>query len=154
MTDVINKLNILNKTISAMESCTGGSLMNSFTNINGSSNVFKYGAVTYSNEFKIKMGVSKSVIKEYTVYSNEVANEMSKSISKFTNSNYGVGITGQINCFDVNNKVDNNNIVYISVYDRDNDCFYNDVYTCVDDTRENNKKMIVERVINVLNNIL
>ena len=154
MTDVINKLNILNKTISAMESCTGGALMNSFTNINGSSNVFKYGAVTYSNEFKIKMGVSKSVIKEYTVYSNEVANEMSKSISKFTNSNYGVGITGQINCFDINNKVDNNNKVYISVYDRDNDCFYNDVFTCVDDTRENNKKMIVERVINILNNIL
>ena len=154
MTDVINKLNILNKTISAMESCTGGALMNSFTNINGSSNVFKYGAVTYSNEFKIKMGVSESVIKQYTVYSNEVANEMSKSISKFTNSNYGVGITGQINCFDVNNKVDNNNIVYISVYDRDNDCFYNDVFTCVDDTRENNKKMIVERVINILNNIL
>lgn len=154
MTDVINKLNILNKTISAMESCTGGALMNSFTNINGSSNVFKYGAVTYSNEFKIKMGVSKSVIKEYTVYSNEVANEMSKSISKFTNSNYGVGITGQINCFDVNNKVDNNNKVYISVYDRDNDCFYNDVFTCVNDTRENNKKMIVERVINILNNIL
>ena len=154
MTDVINKLNTLNKTISAMESCTGGALMNSFTNINGSSNVFKYGAVTYSNEFKIKMGVSESVIKQYTVYSNEVANEMSKCISNFTNSNYGVGITGQINCFDLSNKVDNNNKVYISVYDRDNDCFYNDVYTCIDDTRENNKKMIVERVINILNNIL
>ena len=154
MTDVINKLNTLKKTISAMESCTGGALMNSFTNINGSSNVFKYGAVTYSNEFKIKMGVSKSVIKEYTVYSNEVANEMSKCISNFTNSNYGVGITGQINCFDINNKVDNNNKVYISVYDKDNDCFYNDIFICIDDTRENNKELIVERVINILNNIL
>ena len=58
MEEIIKKLTKLDKTISTMESCTGGGLANAITNIEGASEVFKYGAVTYSNEFKIKMGVS------------------------------------------------------------------------------------------------
>ena len=61
-----NKLNILikeltdmNKTISTMESCTGGALVNEITNIPGASEVIMFSAVTYSNEYKIKMGVKK-----------------------------------------------------------------------------------------------
>ena len=59
---IVEKLCKLSKTISTMESCTGGSLSNAITNIEGASEVFKYGAITYSNEFKIKMGVSKDII--------------------------------------------------------------------------------------------
>lgn len=43
------------------------------------------------------MGVDASVINNYTVYSIETAKEMSKNISKFANSDYGLGVTGQIN---------------------------------------------------------
>ena len=50
MKELVNKLIKLNKTISTMESCTGGFLANSIINIEGSSKVFKFGAVTYSNE--------------------------------------------------------------------------------------------------------
>ena len=105
MKEIVKRLIKLNKTISTMESCTGGFLANEITNIEGSSEVFKYSAVTYSNEYKIKMGVNKKVIDKYTVYSKETANEMSKNISDFTSSNYGVGITGQINRIDKRNSM-------------------------------------------------
>ena len=51
--------------------------------------------------------------------------EMSKNISLFTNSNYGIGITGKLNRQDKNNKFGSNNKVYISIYDKELDKFYN-----------------------------
>ena len=84
------------KTISSMESCTGGNFANEVTNIEGSSEVLKFSAVTYSNEFKIKMGVDEHLIDKYSVYSIEVARCMSKKISEYTDSDYGIGITGKI----------------------------------------------------------
>ena len=54
MEEIIKKLTELSKTIATMESCTGGAVANSITNIEGASLVFKFGAVTYSNEYKIK----------------------------------------------------------------------------------------------------
>lgn len=104
MEEIVRLLKQNNKTISTMESCTGGSIASAITNIEGSSEVLKFSAVTYSNEFKIKMGVDKTIIDKYTVYSPEVANEMSKNISNFTSSNYGIGITGQLNRYDPYNK--------------------------------------------------
>ena len=93
-----------NKKISTMESCTGGEIASTITNIEGASNVFEFSAVTYSNEYKIKMGVNKEVINKYSVYSIETANEMSKTISKYTNANYSIGVTGQLKRKDPNNK--------------------------------------------------
>ena len=77
MKDIVLLLKKKNKTISTMESCTGGGVANAITNIEGASEVLKYSAVTYSNEFKIKMGVSSEVIDKYSVYSMETAMEMS-----------------------------------------------------------------------------
>ena len=42
---------------------------------------------------KLKWEYSSEVIDKYTVYSQETADEMSKNITKFANSDYGVGIT-------------------------------------------------------------
>ena len=154
MKEIIEKLIKLNKTISTMESCTGGALANCITNIPGASEVFKYGAITYSNEYKIKMGVSKSVIDEYSVYSMNTANEMSKSISEFTNSNYGVGVTGKLKRQDINNLSGEDNIVYISVYDKDNNHYYNKELTVIYETREENKKYVIDSIIELLREVL
>ena len=43
------------------------------------------------------MGVDSEVIEKYSVYSIETAHEMSKNISKFANSDIGIGITGKLN---------------------------------------------------------
>ena len=52
------------ETIATMESCTGGGVANAITCIEGASEVLKFSAVTYSNQYKIKMGVSADVINE------------------------------------------------------------------------------------------
>ena len=154
MKDIVEKLIKLNKTISTMESCTGGSVANEITNISGSSKVIKFSAVTYCNEFKIKMGVDKNIIDKYTVYSIETANEMSKNISKYTNSNYGIGITGQINEKDESNKTSEDNKIYISIYDKDLNKFYNKTITAIDKSRVENKKYIIKVIEEMLENIL
>ena len=154
MKELINKLTILNKTISTMESCTGGGISNAITNVEGASEVFSFGAVTYSNNFKIKMGVDSSIIDKYTVYSMEVAKEMSKKVSIFSNSNYGVGVTGKLNKVDKNNPYGEDNIVYISIYDRDNDTFYNDEVKVLKSTRKENKDIIINKIKDKLLSIL
>ena len=154
MKKIIEKLTNLNKTISTMESCTGGGIANAITNIEGASEVFKFSAVTYSNEYKIKMGVDKNIIDEYSVYSMETANEMSKNISNFTNSNYGVGITGKLNRVDRFNPYGLDNVVYISIYDKDNDKYYNSIVEAKLSTRKDNKELVINEVITLLDNIL
>lgn len=154
MNEVIKLLTEKNKTISTMESCTGGGIANAITNIEGSSEVFKFGAVTYSNEYKIKMGVSSNIIDKYTVYSTETSNEMSKNISNYTNSNYGIGVTGKLNRVDKFNLYGEDNIVYISIYDRDNDKYYNKIVKAICDNREDNKKLVIDMVTNMFKKVV
>ena len=145
MRQIVSQLKKLNKTIATMESCTGGAVVNSITNIEGASDVLKFSAVTYSNEYKIKMGVSSDIIDKYSVYSIETADEMSKNISLFACSDYGVGITGKLNRIDKNNLYGEDNVVFISIYDSENDKFY---------TREENKELIINQIILMLHDVL
>lgn len=93
---IVKFLNEQNKTISFMESCTGGFLANKITNVSGASNVLKVSLVTYSNEYKMKFGVTKNKLDKYTVYSMETAREMAKSVSEFAASDFGIGVTGEL----------------------------------------------------------
>ena len=94
---------------------------NEITNIEGASNVIAFSAVTYSNEFKIKMGVPKEVIDKYTVYSIETAFEMAKAIASFSHSTYGLGVTGKLNKQDPNNLLGDTKTIYICIYDSKRD---------------------------------
>ena len=154
MQRIIKKLTDLNKTIATMESCTGGGVANSITNIEGASEVIKFSAVTYSNEFKIKMGVSKDIILKYSVYSIETAMEMSKSISVFANSNYGIGITGKLNRVDKHNMFGNDNVVFVSIYDKDLDKFYNYQIEVDKPSRKENKELVINLIIEKLLEII
>lgn len=151
---LVEKLIENNKTISTMESCTGGALVSAITDIDGASSILKYSAVTYSNEFKIKMGVSKEVIDKYSVYSKETADEMSYNISKFTNSDYGVGITGKLNRVDENNPYGKNNVVFISIYDKEKNKFYNERVKAIKPSRKENKKLVIDKIIEEMIEIL
>ena len=154
MKDIVLLLKKKNKTISTMESCTGGGVANAITNIEGASEVLKYSAVTYSNEFKIKMGVSSEVIDKYSVYSMETAMEMSKAISEFTNSSIGIGITGKLNRVDINNPYGEDNIVYISVYNREENKCYNKELKVDKSSRKDNKELVINEIINMLKDII
>lgn len=140
------------ETIATMESCTGGGVANAITNIEGASEVLKYSAVTYSNQYKIKMGVNADVINEFSVYSMETAHEMALNISKFANADFGVGITGKLNRADENNNFGKDNEVFVSIYYKEN--FY-DMSIKVDrKTRKQNKDEVIQRIIEKLGEIL
>ena len=143
MERIVKELIKLNKTISTMESCTGGAIASAITNIPDASHVIKFSAVTYSNEFKIKMGVSSELIDKYSVYSMEVASCMAKVISEYTNSNYGVGVTGKLKKIDENNLYGDDDLVYLSIYDKENNKYYNEKIKLLFDTRIDNKNQII-----------
>ena len=144
MKELVELLTKQGKTISTMESCTGGGIANAITNTSGSSLVFNYGAVTYSNEYKIKMGVPSEIIDKYTVYSMEVAKAMAKAISNCTNSNYGVGVTGKLREKDNSNPYGEDDIVYLSIYDRESDNYYNEKIKLTNDNRIDCKNEIID----------
>lgn len=154
MEEIIKLLIEQKKTISTMESCTGGGVANAITNVPGASEVLKFSAVTYSNEYKIKMGVKKETIEKYTVYSSEVAKEMSKAISDYTSADYGVGITGRINREDPNNQGGDASLIYVSIYIKEEDKYETFTLNAKDDTRAINKEMIIRAIIGELKFIL
>ncbi len=150
--DIIEELTKRGETIATMESCTGGGVANAITSIEGASEVLKFSAVTYSNEYKIKMGVSKDVIDTYSVYSMETAHEMALNISKFANADIGIGITGKLNRADQNNNFGKDNEVFISILYKDK---YYDMDINVDKkSRAENKEVIIELIIDKLGEVL
>lgn len=154
MEELVNKLILMKKTIASMESCTGGGFANEVTNIPGASDVLKFSAVTYSNEFKEKLGVKKETILEYSVYSMEVAKEMSKQISEFALADYGIGITGKLMKPDKANMHGSDNMVYISIYEKDTDKYYSMSVEVTKDTREENKEFIINLIISEMMRII
>jgi nicotinamide-nucleotide amidase len=81
--------------IAAAESCTGGLLAASLTQLAGSSDVFERGFVTYSDEAKVAMlGVSPSTLERYGAVSRETAEAMAKGAIAHAPVDLAVSITG------------------------------------------------------------
>lgn len=135
--------------ISTMESCTGGLLASLITDISDASTILKFSAVTYSTEYKIKMGVSKDVIDKYTVYSKETAMEMARTISRFAGSDIGVGITGRL----VSN-LDEDKGAYLCIYDARCDKVYTTFVSIIKSTRKENKLEVVKSFIELFNSTI
>ena len=81
-------------TVTAMESCTSGTVASLLTDTEGSSAVMKGSLVTYSNEAKCRFGVPSEVIAEYGVYSPETAVEMARACRRLFSADFGIGVTG------------------------------------------------------------
>ena len=149
MKDIVEYLINNNLTISTMESCTGGALASNITNFENSSKIFKFGAITYSNEFKIKFGVKRKTIKEYSVYSFETAKEMSRRISKYSKSTFGVGITGKLNVADDENPFEDDNAVFISLYDKRDKTYLVKKINVQKTRRKDNKNEVIESFVDM-----
>lgn len=150
--EIIDELKRRGETIATMESCTGGGIADAITSIEGASEVLLFSAVTYSNEYKIKMGVNEDTINKYSVYSMETAHDMSEAICKFANSDMGVGITGKLNRADINNNYGKDNQVFISIYYRG---IHYDMIVNVDkSSRKENKLVLIDMIIDKIGEIL
>lgn len=152
-TEIVKKLIERKITITTMESCTGGALISAITDVEGSSQITEGGFVTYSNEQKIKIGVSKETIDTYGVYSKETAINMAEVCRNIMNAQIGIGITGTLSNIDPNNS----------------DSVQGEVYYCIDfdgrfkvvkkiyvpiESRHEQKKVIINDIFDELKNIL
>ena len=94
--EVVSKLLIdRNIKISTAESCTGGMIASRLIGVPGVSEVFLEGAVTYSNEAKMRtLNVKEQTLKKFGAVSAETAMEMAEGIAKRTGSDISVVTTG------------------------------------------------------------
>jgi nicotinamide-nucleotide amidase len=83
------------KKIALAESCTGGYIAKRITDVPGSSEVFEYGIVSYSNEVKMKLlGVRSKTIEQYTEVSEQTAAEMAEGVRRLSGADIGISVTG------------------------------------------------------------
>jgi nicotinamide-nucleotide amidase len=83
------------KTVATAESCTGGGVASRITNVSGSSEIFRYGWVTYANEAKTKeLGVDEKLLIEHGAVSPEVAKAMAEGALRASGADVAVSVTG------------------------------------------------------------
>lgn len=145
-----------NLTISSVESCTGGSLINRITNVEGASEVTNGGIVTYSNSQKIKLGVPAKIIRKYGVYSEECAETMAGLGMELFESDISIGITGTLSNLDPNNMDSEEGKVYYSIMIKENGKYLNlnSVLLVAIRERSLQKEYIVDQIILELNRFL
>lgn len=82
-------------TLATAESCTGGWLGKSIVDRAGSSDFYRGGWVTYSNQMKIDcLGVSPEVIAQHGAVSREVAEAMANGALRESGADWALSITG------------------------------------------------------------
>ncbi|MFR8104715.1 MAG: CinA family protein [Clostridia bacterium] len=152
---IVKKLQKRKETISFMESCTGGLLANEITNISGASEILKVSLVTYSNAYKEYFGVNPEVIKKYTVYSVETAMEMAKQIANIANSDWGIGVTGQLGRIDPVNPGRKNNEAFYTIYQvNKNHCYTDKICINGERKRQEQKKEVAKAIFEKLLHII
>ena len=83
------------KTVATAESCTGGLVANRITNIPGSSEMFRYGWVTYANEAKMtELGVPAALLEKHGAVSAQVAQAMAEGALRESKADIAVAVTG------------------------------------------------------------
>jgi nicotinamide-nucleotide amidase len=83
------------KTMATAESCTGGWIAQTITEVPGSSAWFDRGFVTYSNAAKVEMlGVSPQTLEKHGAVSAETATEMATGALAHSDAYIAVAVTG------------------------------------------------------------
>jgi nicotinamide-nucleotide amidase len=92
---VVSLLKQRKETLTAAESCTGGSIANKITNVSGASEVFLAGYITYANSAKSDLlNVDPKLIEKHGAVSEAVARAMAEGGRTRAASTYGVATTG------------------------------------------------------------
>lgn len=92
---VIETYTLQMRKIVTAESCTGGLIAASLTQISGSSAVIERGFVTYSNDAKIEvLGVMPDVLDAYGAVDNKVAEAMAQGALEFSHADVAISVTG------------------------------------------------------------
>jgi len=97
--EILNKISLILKKrhlkIVTAESCTGGLISHTLTNISGSSDYFDRGIVSYSNTAKTELlGVSEGLLEKYGAVSKQVAEAMAEGARIRSSVDIGIATTG------------------------------------------------------------
>lgn len=97
--EILNKISLILKKqqlkIVTAESCTGGLISHTLTNISGSSDYFDRGIVSYSNTAKTELlGVSEGLLEKYGAVSKQVAKAMAEGVRIRSSVDIGIATTG------------------------------------------------------------
>ncbi len=83
------------ETVATAESCTGGLIASTITDVPGSSAVFHRGYVTYSNEAKtVLLGVPAEVIEHCGAVSDETVRAMAVGCLERSGADYAIAVSG------------------------------------------------------------
>lgn len=83
------------KTVSAAESCTGGTIAALFTSVAGSSEYFLGSVTSYANSVKTGvLGVPEETIAEHGAVSSECVAAMAEGVRRITGSDFSVATSG------------------------------------------------------------
>jgi nicotinamide-nucleotide amidase len=83
------------KAVATAESCTGGWVAKAITDIAGSSAVFGYGIVSYSNGAKESIiGVQNKTLEDHGAVSSEAVEEMAKGTLRLSGADIAVAVSG------------------------------------------------------------
>lgn len=92
---LVNELTGSGKAVATAESCTGGWVAKAITDIAGSSAVFGYGVVSYSNGAKESIiGVQNKTLEEHGSVSAAVVEEMAKGTLYLSGADIAVAVSG------------------------------------------------------------
>ncbi|MCP4498730.1 MAG: CinA family nicotinamide mononucleotide deamidase-related protein [Deltaproteobacteria bacterium] len=92
---VVEELRKLKATVSVAESCTGGGIGAALTSVDGSSEVFPGGVISYCNEAKIALlKVEPSTLNTHGAVSEETAAEMAIGVRNAFGSTFSLSVTG------------------------------------------------------------
>ena len=106
-------------TVSTGESLTAGLIAASIANVAGASNVLEMGAVTYTEEAKMKLlDVSRETLEKYTAVSFETAVEMLRGLTAISMSTLNIIATGYAG------PGENSGLVYLGICYKDSETIY------------------------------
>lgn len=92
---LVAELTVAGKTVATAESCTGGWIAKALTDINGSSQCFGYGVVSYSNGSKESMlGVNPATLLQHGAVSEAVVSEMAAGVLSLSGADFSVAVSG------------------------------------------------------------
>ena len=92
---VVGELIDAGKTVATAESCTGGWIAKSVTDVSGSSQCFSYGIVSYSNGAKESLlGVKSATLLKHGAVSESVVAEMAAGVLALSGADYSVAVSG------------------------------------------------------------
>ncbi|MEE9208046.1 MAG: nicotinamide-nucleotide amidohydrolase family protein [Gemmatimonadota bacterium] len=92
---IVGRLTQLGETVSVAESCTGGGLGASITEVPGASAVFWGGVIAYADVLKTDLlGIPEPLIDRCGAVSEEVAVGLASGVRKLLGTTWGLSVTG------------------------------------------------------------